>query len=157
MARARVIDGIDPHGSFRHAAHGAVRVRSAEVFEHAGRALDVHDIEGVHDMRVALRRLRATLELFAPCFPKRARREAIRELNQIADALGRRRDVDVQIADLEAVRAGGAARHRRALSELIDRLRAEQADANAALAGAVDVHRLHRLERRLSDLVERAA
>ena len=32
--------------------------------------LDVGDIERVHDMRVATRRLRAALEIFGPCFPR---------------------------------------------------------------------------------------
>ena len=35
-----------------------------------GAVLDVSDIERVHDMRVATRRLRAALEVFRPCFPR---------------------------------------------------------------------------------------
>ena len=43
-----------------------------ELFEQAEGVLDTSDIERVHDMRVATRRLRAVLEIFAPA--SRARR-----------------------------------------------------------------------------------
>ena len=46
-----------------------VRVRARELFEHAEGVLDTRDIERVHDMRVASRRLRAVLEIFAPVLP----------------------------------------------------------------------------------------
>ena len=58
-----------------------VAVRAQELFEHADGVLDTADIERVHDMRVATRRLRAVLEIFAPCFPRKehARRPARRQ------------------------------------------------------------------------------
>ena len=54
----------------RVAAARIVRVRAEELFDHAGGVLDTSDIERVHDMRVASRRLRAVLEIFAACFPQ---------------------------------------------------------------------------------------
>ena len=45
------------------------RCGRAELAEHAEGVLDTGDIERVHDMRVATRRLRAALEIFEPCFP----------------------------------------------------------------------------------------
>jgi len=63
------------------------------------------DIEFVHRARVATRRLRAALMIFADCFaPKRVRRwrKAIR---RVADALGDARDRDVQIEFLDATLA----------------------------------------------------
>ena len=55
----------------RDAAAKVVAVRAQELVDHADNVLDTTDIERVHDMRVATRRLRAVLEIFAPCFPKR--------------------------------------------------------------------------------------
>ena len=68
--------------------------------------LDVAEIERVHDMRVATRRLRAALEIFEPCFPPKEFRAALARVKQIADALGERRDRDVAIATLEEFAAG---------------------------------------------------
>jgi CHAD domain-containing protein len=58
------------------------------------------DIEHVHWMRVASRRLRATLPLFAGCFKKKEYRRWMRSIKAVTRALGAARDTDVQIAFL---------------------------------------------------------
>ena len=57
-------------------------------------------------MRVATRRLRAVLELYAPCFPARELRPVLRDVRRLADALGARRDPDVQLARVAAFARG---------------------------------------------------
>ena len=102
MAKARAIQDLHGTDAFRDAAAKAVAVRADELWEHADNVLDVGDIERVHDMRVATRRLRAVLEIFAPCFPRNAHQRGARRGQGLADTLGERRDPDVQIEDLEA-------------------------------------------------------
>jgi CHAD domain-containing protein len=51
--------------------------------------------EGVHQMRVGVRRLRAVLSTFAGMLPKSRRRRAAAELRWLADALGPARNLDV--------------------------------------------------------------
>lgn len=53
------------------------------------------DVEGVHQMRVAVRRLRAILSAFAPLLPDDQRRWASDELRWFADVLGEARNLDV--------------------------------------------------------------
>jgi CHAD domain-containing protein len=156
MAKAREIPGIDPDVPYAIAAARVVRVRAEEVVDHARGVLDVGDIERVHDMRVATRRLRAALEVFRPCFPKEEFREALREVKAIADALGERRDRDVTIAALEDFGAALAAPDRPGIDSLVAKLRSEQADANAELAAFVDEPRLELLRERLDSLVAAA-
>jgi len=55
------------------------------------------DPEGVHKMRVTTRRLRATLPLFRSCIRKKDYKRWIREIKRVTNALGRARDLDVQI------------------------------------------------------------
>ncbi len=55
------------------------------------------DIEFIHRMRVASRRLRAALPLFETCFPKKQYRVWSTELREVTRALGEARDADVQI------------------------------------------------------------
>ena len=62
---------------------------------------EADDIEHVHRMRVASRRLRAALPLFANCFPEKEYRFWLREIKKITRALGAARDTDVQIAFLK--------------------------------------------------------
>lgn len=54
------------------------------------------DIEAVHQMRVATRRLRAAFALFAECLPNKRGDEWQREIKRITKALGAARDTDVQ-------------------------------------------------------------
>jgi CHAD domain-containing protein len=58
------------------------------------------DPEGIHQMRVAVRRLRAILSTFAPLLPRDQRRWASDELRWLADSLGETRNLDVFAADL---------------------------------------------------------
>lgn len=53
------------------------------------------NIEGVHDMRVATRRMRSALRLFGPFFDREAIDPFRKDLRTIADALGTVRDLDV--------------------------------------------------------------
>jgi CHAD domain-containing protein len=56
------------------------------------------DIEYIHRMRVASRRLRAALPLFVSCIPEKKYRVWMLEIQKITRALGEARDTDVQIA-----------------------------------------------------------
>lgn len=62
---------------------------------------EAKDIEYIHRMRVASRRLRAALPLFADCFPKKPYQCWMQEIANITRALGEARDADVQIAFLQ--------------------------------------------------------
>jgi len=106
MAKAREIPGLDGRMAFDALAREAVTVRAEEVFEHAEDVLNTDDIERVHAMRVATRRLRAVLEVFAPAFDPKDHKKVLKDVKQLADALGARRDPDVQLAALEAFAEG---------------------------------------------------
>jgi CHAD domain-containing protein len=55
------------------------------------------DIEELHDMRVATRRMRAAFDVFSPFFKKKAVRNHLKGLRATGRALGRVRDMDVFI------------------------------------------------------------
>ncbi len=149
MAKARDITGFAVDIPFREAASLAVSTRADEVWEHEHRVMDTGDIEGVHDMRVATRRLRAAMEIFAPCFPKKRHRKALREVKDLADLLGERRDPDVMIERLQAAQAGLTEEDRPGIESLCDELRADQEKANGHLADAMTKLREDRLPERL--------
>lgn len=155
MAGARKVK-LDCEGSFSEAAARVVRVRSKEVFAQSEGVLDLGDVERVHDMRVATRRLRAALEIFEPCFPPKRHRKALTKVKALADALGERRDADVEIAALEGLLDEAEETDRGALRDLIEGLRAHQAEANESLAPYVVPKRLKKLRRRLKKLVKKA-
>jgi CHAD domain-containing protein len=137
MAKARDIAGLHADLSYREAAALTVAVRAQELFEHAEGVLDTSDIERVHDMRVASRRLRAVLEIYEPCFPRRELRLVLTDVKALADALGERRDPDVHLAQLEEFGAAVKAADRPGVKLFADRVRAEQGQGNEKLAGAL--------------------
>lgn len=153
MAGARKVE-LDCEGTFSQAAVRVVKVRSKEVFAHSHGVLDLDDVERVHDMRVATRRLRAALEVFEPCFPRKRHRKALKRVKALADALGERRDADVEIAMLEGLLDEAADADRDALLGLIEELRVRQAEANESLSPYVTSKRLKKLRRRLKKLAK---
>jgi len=154
VAGARKVD-LDCGGSFSRAAARVVKVRSKEVFAHSHGVLDLNDVERVHDMRVATRRLRAALEVFETCFPLKRHHKALKRVKALADALGERRDADVEIAMLEGLLDEAAEADRGSLLTLIEELRVRQAEANESLAPYVTPKRLKKLRRRLKKLVKK--
>jgi CHAD domain-containing protein len=157
MAKPRDIPDLHGADSFAAAAAKVVAVRAQELAEHSENVLDTTDIERVHDMRVATRRLRAVLEIFAPCFPKREHREILTEVKALADALGDRRDPDVHIAALETFAESARPSSRAGVRLLTGRFRDEQAEANARLAQALQRAEEARLDERLHELVAAVA
>jgi CHAD domain-containing protein len=156
VAKAKPIPDLSADDAYADAAARIVEVRTGELIEHAQGVLDTGDIERVHDMRVATRRLRAALEIFEPCFPARSHRQALAEVKRLADALGERRDRDVAIASLHAFNDQMAASDRRGVDSLIERLRAEQEEANVALAPLVEEANLRALREGLQELAREA-
>jgi CHAD domain-containing protein len=153
MAKARDVD-LDPAAPFAEAARRIVAVRGTEVFEHSEGVLDTSDIERVHDMRVATRRLRAALEVFSESFAADELKPVLRDVKRLADALGERRDPDVHIEEFSKLRANVAAADQPGVDLLIESLRDEQATGNERLAAALEEMRSSDLQGRLEALAE---
>ena len=156
MAKARDIPGLDGSMTFGEAAARTVAVRAQEVYEHSAGVLDVDDIERVHAMRVATRRLRAVLEIYEPCFPRKALRPVLAEVKDLADALGERRDPDVELLALEQFAASVGPDERVGVQRFIERTRSEQSDGNARLSAALERADEMGLRTRLAELADLA-
>jgi CHAD domain-containing protein len=156
MAKAKPVPDLTCDLAYAEAAAKIVSVRGDELAEHAQGVLDTGDIERVHDMRVATRRLRAALEIFEPCFPADAYGQALAEVKRLADALGERRDRDVAIAALHTFNDQMAAPDRRGVASLIEQLRGEQEKANEELAPMVSEGNLKALRESMDELVRGA-
>jgi CHAD domain-containing protein len=137
VGKARDIPGLAADLPYAEAAARTVAVRADELFAPGRDVLDTEDIEQVHDMRVASRRLRAVLEIFAPCFDRDAYRPVLRDVKVLADALGARRDPDVQLDALVRLAERMGEPERRGIELMAAGLREEQAAGNETLAAAL--------------------
>src|SRR2546423_1014066 len=153
MAKARDVLGLRYEAPFGSVAARVVSVRADELLDHSEAVLDTSDIERLHDMRVASRRLRAAMEIFEPCFPRKRFRKVLKDVKEIADALGERRDRDVSIVALEKLGDGLGPSDRRGVGEMVAQLRGEQSLANERLEPFVNKRRLADLRDRLEELV----
>jgi CHAD domain-containing protein len=138
MAKAREIPGLHAGMPFAEAAAATVAVRAEELFEQSEGVLDTSDIERVHDMRVASRRLRAVLEIYAPCFPSDRFKPLLREVKDLADALGTRRDPDVLLDQLAKLESALPKTDAPGIEAFAAPVHEEQAQGNVTLAEALD-------------------
>src|ERR671922_23312 len=129
MAKAQDID-VAASEPYRQAAARGGGGRAGELFDAAEGVLDTGDIERVHDMRVASRRLRAVLEIFAPCFPRSEFSGVLRDVKRLADALGERRDPDVHIESLQAFSRALLTANKPGVARLVEELRRRQERGN---------------------------
>jgi CHAD domain-containing protein len=144
--------GLRADQSFGEAGRRLIAVRAQELFEHAGGVLDLDQPDGVHDMRVATRRLRAALEMFATSFPHEAHSAVLADVKRLADVLGERRDCDVQLECLARLREEVTRSERGAIDGLLKGLRSEQREANRRLARALQRAERRHLATRLQEL-----
>lgn len=84
------------------------------------------DIEGVHDVRVASRRLRAAMDVAVDCFPAEWYRPLHRKAKEITSALGAVRDLDVQIEALAFQRLNSPLEEWSGIDRLLTRLEGER-------------------------------
>ncbi|MDZ4860676.1 MAG: CHAD domain-containing protein [Candidatus Hydrogenedentes bacterium] len=77
-------------------ARRALRERAATLRRNV-RAAAAHDVEGIHDLRVASRRLRAVLADHAPYYRKRALKPFRKQVRSITRGLGTARELDVTV------------------------------------------------------------
>ncbi len=104
MTTAKEIAAPDTFANALDWAAEVLRVRFAEVLFLRGNALNAADIEGVHQMRVSIRRLRSALRDFSPLMKSSLLNQSKKELKRLADTLGNARDQDVAMAALEKLR-----------------------------------------------------
>lgn len=89
--------GMGKDDPLSEAGRKALRFQFARMLALEADARLGEDIEGVHRMRVATRRLRAAFEVFGPAFERSALQPYLRRLRQLGRDLGKVRDLDVLI------------------------------------------------------------
>ena len=143
MAQPTPIRGLGPDTHLGHAARRILAGRLADVRKPEAGFQEGVDDESVHQMRVALRRLRAALQVFRPLG---GLRKLERQVKRMQDALGDVRDLHVQAAWLDGA-AGKAEKDKPGVRAGITSLR----DARLAQLDA----RERRLRAELERWVER--
>lgn len=155
MAKAKEIEGLDCAGEALFNIDLTLRTRLAEMCALKAEALEWTDIEGVHDMRVASRRLRSALKDFSPYLNER--KSPRKQLREIARSLGAVRDEDVAIVALRKLRRRVKGEIADGLKHLIDERRKRQALAREKLTLAITDEAMAQLQENFTAWLQSAA
>ena len=97
MAAEVKIEASAPDETLETCAREIIVCYFQQMMSYKDGAKDGRDIEFVHDMRVTSRRLRAAMDNFADCFPKKPFRKHYKKVKAITRTMGSVRDLDVLI------------------------------------------------------------
>jgi len=158
MAKPREITGLDCEKRSLAWVSKILLTRFDEMAEFRHAATGFAEIKGVHDMRVAARRVRSVLRDVEPFLDKEPLKEVKKALKAISDALGAVRDQDVAIGALKKwaeetegddIKAG------------IDHLSEEKADkrntARSDLTGIITAEKVDDLGKDLKSAIKEAS
>lgn len=123
MAKEWDIKGLSPDEPFRRAAAKIIKTKSDEMWSYAAGTIRGEDIEELHSMRVSSRRLRAAVDVCAPCYPRRPYRQVQQVVTELTGELGAVRDCDVMLDFLTAERERVTDAERAGLDDLIAQVR----------------------------------
>ncbi len=153
MAAAKEIEGLDCGARAQEGIGLVLRTRFGEMYDLRDEALGQEDVKGVHDMRVASRRLRSVLRDFEGFYERKGLPR--RRLKEVAGALGEVRDQDVAIGALEEMRAGASGAVAEGLEELISERQELRRRARARLTPVITGETLTELQMKFSSWLER--
>jgi CHAD domain-containing protein len=112
--------GLLPDDPMSEAGRKILYYHFARMLSHEAGTRVGEDPEDLHDMRVATRRLRAALRVFAPYYKKRTLRAHVKRLRRAARVLGTVRDLDVALLKARAYLASLPDGREHDLDPLID-------------------------------------
>jgi CHAD domain-containing protein len=97
MAKARPITGLDPQAPTGKNARIIAKVRLEDLYSWESYVDNPYSIRELHNLRIAAKRLRYSLEVFEDVLPE-ASKSVVKEMEQIQEELGSLHDSDVMIA-----------------------------------------------------------
>lgn len=102
MAKALPLYAVNPQESLRSNAPLMLHTRLEELYQFAPYISDPARVEELHNMRIAAKRLRYTLEIFAPCLTSKEFDRLSAQAKSIQEQIGEIHDRDVRGPLLQA-------------------------------------------------------
>ncbi|MFN8603854.1 MAG: CHAD domain-containing protein [Candidatus Binatia bacterium] len=153
----RPAEKVAPAPSVRLRAAQVIEEQRVKMFAQVASAVDGRDPEGVHDMRVATRRLRAALKVFTPWIESADLARVGPNIRTLTRALGRVRELDVLRLRFAGLAAQATPQRAMAIESIDARLARRRSRARAQMMAAFAKVDLDRLDARLQRLVAQLA
>lgn len=145
--------GVEPEDSLAEAGRKLLRFHLARMVQHEDGTRLGEDIEELHDMRVAVRRMRAVFEVFGPAFKAGAIKPFLKGLRATGRALGRVRDLDVFIEKAQRYLQDLPAEERSGLDPLFEAWAQEREAARHKMLKYLDSEEYDIFKRNFSEWV----
>ncbi len=150
------VDELFPLMRFADAALPVIEDRLRDLVANEAGTRDGSDIEHLHDMRVASRRLRAALEAFRDCFPAKDYKPVGAMARRLTRALGTVRDLDVLLAELRKLNAKASIEEQAGFQVLISALEVERNAARPVMIQTLDYLHVHGFRHHVLSLARHA-
>lgn len=96
MAKALPLYAVNPRESLRSNAPLMLHTRLEELYQFAPYISDPTKVDELHNMRIASKRLRYTMEIFQPCFPGKDFGKLYDQVKSVQEQIGEIHDRDVR-------------------------------------------------------------
>jgi CHAD domain-containing protein len=138
LPRVPTSPGIKADDPLGEAGRKVLRMHLARMLHFEAGARSGEDVEELHRMRVATRRMRGAWRVFDGAYRPKVQRRYVKELRSVAQALGAVRDIDVLLEHLDDYMSQLPAPGREALEPLRSAWRREREVARKALLDRLD-------------------
>ncbi len=145
------ISPVLPTDSMAEAGRKILLAELARMLQHEAGSRTGADIEDVHNMRVAIRRMRSAMRLLKPYLKQKAVREYNTHLRALGQVLGEVRDLDVMIEQLQQYQAGLDGELRISLQTVLDELARRRDTVRAELNEYLDTKTYRRFVKSFRD------
>jgi CHAD domain-containing protein len=150
------VQPVLPEDTMAEAGRKVLLDQFVKMLHHENGSRSGEDIEDVHDMRVATRRMRSALRLLEDYYKPKLVRVYRRQLRKIARALGAVRDLDVLIADVKQFQTTLGDTQKADIQVVIDRLDEERTHLRNDLVRVLDKGDYRRFVEDFSDFLTKS-
>ena len=153
--RVRKNPGVKADDLMAEAGRKILRFNFAHMLSHEKGTRLGEDIEELHDMRVATRRMRAAFDIFRPYFKPKAGKNLLKRLRATGRALGRVRDLDVFLEKAGHYLATLPENERSGLEPLMNAWRGEWLAERDKLLTYLDSEKYQQFKENFNDFVSK--
>jgi CHAD domain-containing protein len=139
--KKQISPGVLADDPMSEAGRKVLRFHFERMLEHEAGTRLGEDIEALHDMRVATRRMRSAFNIFGPYFKRKRIKPFLKGLRRTGRILGRVRDLDVSLQKANTYLTRLSEDEKSALDPLLDRWRGKHEALRADLVTHLDSKR----------------
>ena len=145
--------GIKENDRMAEAGRKILHFHFAHMLAHEEGTRNGQDIEELHDMRVATRRMRAAFEVFGPYFRRKVVKKHLKRLRTAGRALGRMRDLDVSVEKAQRYLETLPEEERRGLDPLLNAWEQERTTERDQLLAYLDSENYQQFKQEFNEFV----